>query len=244
MQSLKFKGLRFISQGLITLLFLGVSFYSHSQVLTAGLSLRIGPSVGFPYSIELPSGSDISIIQRRDDWLLIQDERGEIGWALLTEIDKAGGLPDRQAWRLKELKKSVSGQLRGQLFTNKSGQGWGLGWAYPFMAYQLSSEYQQSNNFDAKWQSFSAWMTADESINRNIVYRYGFGLGYGIENEASHVLSSEGESDDSAYFGGEVSIAFIPNQEFESGLQMRYLLTDLQGRYSSYQVSWYWAVGI
>lgn len=244
MQSLKFKALRSISQGLITLFFLGVSFYSHSQILTAGLSLRIGPSVGFPHSIELPSGSDISIIQRRDDWLLVQDERGEIGWALLTNIDEAGGLPDRQAWRLKELKKPVSGQLRGQLFSNKSGQGWGIGWAFPFMDYQLSSEYQQSSNFDAKWQSFSAWMTADQLISHNVFYRYGFGLGYGIENEASYVLSDDGDSGDSAYWGGEVSIAFTPNQQFESGLQLRYLLTDLQGRYSSYQVSWYWAVGI
>lgn len=244
MRSLKFKGLRYVPQCLITLFLLGFSFQSHSQVLTAGLSLRIGPSMGFPYNIELPSGSKVSIIQRRDDWLLVEDDRGESGWALLADIDQAGGLDDRQAWRLKELKEPVSGQLTGQWFTNDSGQGWGLGWSFPFRDYRLSNEYQQANNFEAKWQSLSAWLTTEESISRNIFYRYGLGLGYGLENETSDVLSDLGDAADYAYWGGEVSIGFTPNQQFESGLQLKYLLADLQGRRSSYQVSWYWAVGI
>lgn len=244
MRSLKFKGLRHVPQYLITLFLLGFSFQSHSQVLTAGLSLRIGPSVGFPHSIELPSGSKVSIIQRRDDWLLVEDDRGETGWALLADIDEAGGVDDRLAWRLKELKEPVSGQLTGQWFINDSGQGWGLGWAFPFRGYRLSSEYQQAKNFDAKWQSLSVWVTTEEPISRNTFYRYGLGLGYGLENETSDVLSDLGDAADYAYWGGEVSIGFTPNQQFESGLQLKYLLADLQGRRSSYQVSWYWAVGI
>lgn len=244
MRSLRFKGLRYLAQSLVTIFVLFFSSYNLSQSLTAGLSLRIGPSVGYPYSIELPSGSDVSIVQRRDDWLLVKDQRGEMGWALLTDIDSAGGLQERQAWRLKELKSPMLGQLSGQWFADESGQGWGLGWAFPFYEYRLSSEYQQSKNYAAQWKSVSAWLTTDEQLSNRTFYRYGFGAGYGVENEDSYVLSDKGEVKSSAYWGGEVSIGFAPNQAFESGLKLRYLLTDLQGRYSSHQVSWYWAMEI
>lgn len=244
MLSIKPKILRQLAQGLIALTFLCFSSHSFSQSLVTTLSLRIGPSVGFPHSIELPSGSVVSIVQRRDDWLLVKDQRGETGWALLTDIDAAGGLQERQGWRLKELKTPVSSQISGQWFTDQSGQGWGVGWALPLSDYRLSNEYQQSTSYDAQWQSFSAWITIEEEFSRRVFYRYGLGLGYGFENDESHVLSDEGEARDAAYWGGEVSIGFAPNQKFESGLQLRYLLAGLQGNYSSYQVSWYWALGI
>jgi hypothetical protein len=244
MRSLRFKGLRYLTQSLIAAIILCFSSYGLSQPLGASLSLRIGPSVGFPYSIELPSGSDVSLVQRRGDWLLVKDQRGETGWALLADIDNAGGLQERQIWRLKELKQPVSGQLSGQLFTNQSGQGWGLGWAFPIDDYRLSSEYQQSKSEVAHWTSFSTWLTAEQKLSRKTFYRYGLGVGYGLENEESYVLSDKGKASNSAYWGGEFSIGFSPSQKFESGLQLRYLLADLQGSYSSYQVSWYWSLGI
>jgi hypothetical protein len=244
MRSLRFKGLRYLAQTLVASILLCFSSYGLSQPLTASLSLRIGPSVGFPYSIELPSGSEVSIVQRRDDWLLVKDQRGETGWALVADIDYSGGLEERQTWRLKELKKPALGHLSAQLFTDKSGQGWGLGWAFPFYDYRVSSEYQQSKNYDAQWQSFSTWLTIDEELGRKAFFRYGLGVGYGLENEESYVLSDQGEARDSAYYGGEVSIGYAPNQKFESGLQLRYLLADFQGSSSSYQVSWYWSLGI
>lgn len=244
MRSLRFKSLRYLVSGLVTLFYLCVSTNSCAQTLTASLSLRLGPSAGFPYSIELPSGSDISIIRRQDDWLLVQDDRGETGWALLGRIDEAGGLEDRQAWRLKELKQPLLGQFSGQWFTDKSGQGWGIGWTSPFMDYRLTGEYQQSNNFDASWQSVSVWLNAEESLSSHTFYRYGVGLGYGLENESSFVLSDKGDANNSGYWGGQVSIGTALNQKFETGLRFRYLLAGLQGQYSSYQASWYWAIGI
>lgn len=244
MLSIKSKSLRYLGQSLAAIFFLCFSSYGFSQSLVATLSLRIGPSVGFPHSIELPSGSEVSIVQRRGAWLLVKDQRGETGWALLSDIDAAGGLQERDVWRLKELVKPIVGHLSGQWFTDPSGQGWGVGWAMPLSDYRLASEYQQSKSYDAQWQSFSAWLTREEKLSRKTFYRYGLGLGYGLENEESHVLSIEGQARESAYWGGEVSIGFAPSQKFESGLQLRYLLANLQGSHSSYQVLWYWALGI
>lgn len=244
MQSLRFKVLRNIVQGLITVYCLFFSSVVFSQQLTATLVLRIGPSVGFPYSIELPSGSEISITQRRDNWLMVKDDRGETGWALMTDIDAAGGLPERQAWRLTELKKPSSDLLSAQWFSNESGQGWGVGWMFPWLDYRLSTEYEQSKNHAAQWQSLSAWLTTAERLSSKTFFRYGLGIGYGQENEESFVLSEKDKPRSAGYWGGEISVGIAPNQEFETGIRFRYLLADLQMSDSSYHLSWYWSLGI
>ncbi|OUS40717.1 hypothetical protein A9R00_04680 [Oleispira antarctica] len=244
MQSLRFKELRITAQGLITIYCLFFSSVVFSQQLTATLVLRIGPSVGFPYSIELPSGSEITIAQRRDNWLMVKDARGETGWALMSDIDAAGGLPERQAWRLTELKEPSNSLLSAQWFANESGQGWGGGWIYPWRDYRLSAEYEQSKSYAAQWQSLSAWLTAGKQLSSKTFFRYGLGVGYGQENEESFVLSEEGEARSAGYWGSEISVGIMPNQEFETGIRFRYLLADLQATDSSYHLSWYWSLGI
>jgi hypothetical protein len=233
-----------MTQGLITIVCLLFSSYSFSQELTAALSLRLGPGAGFPTSIELPSNTDIIITQRRHSWLLVVDERGEGGWAKIAEVELAGGLADRQAWRLSELKEKYHGDLLGRWFSNEQGSGLSLGWASSFSLGKWAVEIEKSVDGQAEWHAMSAWHLFDNDINSASFYRIGLGLGYAMEDPESHVFGLQNQSNETLYSGAEFTLGYKPNQQMNTGVSVRYLLAVSQGNNDSTAVSWYWAFRI
>ena len=89
MRSLKSRPLCAITQGFIILSSIIFSPLILAQELSAALSLRLGPAVGFPNSIEFPSGTEVTVSQRRHAWLLVADDRGEGGWAKISDVESS-----------------------------------------------------------------------------------------------------------------------------------------------------------
>lgn len=244
MRSLKHRYLWSMTQGLVTVICLAFSSYGFSQELAAALSLRLGPGIGFPTSIQLPSSTDIIITQRRHSWLLVMDERGESGWAKIADVEFSGGLADSQAWRLSELKKKNRGDLLGRWFKSEQGYGLSLGWTSKFSLGRWAVEVEKSIDGQAEWHSMSAWFLADKYIASTSYFRYGFGLGYAMEDDESNVFGLPDKENEALYSGVELGLGYKPNMQINHGLSLRYLLASSQGNNDSAVVSWYWSFGI
>lgn len=244
MRSLKIQSLWGIASGLIlisTIIFTPISF---AQELTAALSLRLGPGIGFPTNIELPSGTDIAIKQRRHSWLLVVDERKESGWAKISDVEQSGGLADRQAWRLSELKKKEAGSVQSRWFVNEQDYGLSLGWKTKTTKGNWLVEVEKSTNSEANWQALLAWYNFEHPINSYSYYSTGLGLGISQENKPNHVFSKIGESSTTGFGGFELAVGIHPVKQVDTGLSVRYLLAESPRDGDSMVVSWYWSFGI
>jgi hypothetical protein len=244
MRSLKFQSLWHLTLGLLlanSILFSPIVF---GQELTETLSLRLGPGIGFPVGVEVPSGAEITITQQRHTWLLVVNERDERGWAEISTVMAAGGLTDRQAWRLSELKKRELGSLQGRWFRNEQDYGLSLGWRSRTSDGYWLMEVEKSTNTQTEWQAVSAWYMFKKPINPQYYYSLGLGLGISHENDESHVFSEAGESLQTGFGGFELALGFQPVKQIETGLSLRYLLADHLNDGDSTVVSWYWLFGI
>ncbi|MEH6447174.1 MAG: hypothetical protein V7765_00795 [Oleispira sp.] len=244
MRSLKFQSLWGMTPTLIligSIIFPPLSF---AQELTAALSLRLGPGIGFPTNIELPSGTDVVITQRRNSWLLVVDDRQESGWAKISDVEQSGGLANRQAWRLTELKKKELGSLQGRWFANEQDYGLSLGWKSKTVDGHWLIEMEQATNTQTKWQALLAWYTFKHPISPRSYYSTGLGLGFSQENSQSNVFSEVGESAQTGFGGFELAIGIQPVKQVDTGLSFRYLLASSPRDGDSTVVSWYWSFGI
>ena len=236
--------LRSIVQVLITILCLLHTQSGLAQELRAPLALHLGPGIGFPVNIEFPSGTYIDITQRRNDWLLIQDERGEGGWAKIADVGHAGGLKERLAWRLRELKYESAGNLVGRWFNHELGNGLALGWKVAHQYGYWQGEVERSSDADAYWQGISAWYISQHGITARTYYSAGIGLGYAQENAASEVLKDMGKANDTLFAGFEVALGIRPVKQLETGLSLRYLLAASSADADSTVISLYWSFEI
>ena len=244
MRSLRLQSLLGITQVLIIIGSILLSPLSLAQELTAALSLRLGPGVGFPTNIQLPSGTDVVITQRRNSWLLVEDERQESGWAKIADVEQSGGLAERQAWRLSELKGRDLGSLQGRWFGNEQSYGLALGWKAKTTNGHWLVEAEKSTDTQASWQALLAWYNFDHSLTTRTYFSTGLGVGISRENSQSHVFSKEGESSDTGYGGLELALGIRPVKEVDTGLSARYLLASSPRDGDSVVVSWYWSFGI
>lgn len=243
MRSLTFNPMCAIAQGFIigSIIF---SPYIFAQELLAPLSLRLGPADGFPVSIELPTSTQVKVTQRRNNWLLVSDERGEGGWALISDVDMSGGLADRQAWRLSELKKKSLGDIQGRWFANEQGYGLSLGWKVRTANGHWLAEVERASNVQSQWQALSTWYAFDYALTSRSYYSAGLGLGYAQENSHSRVFNNENTSLNTLFAGVELALGFFPIKQIDTGLSVRYL-QDVSTRHTdSTAISWYWALGI
>jgi hypothetical protein len=217
---------------------------SFAQELTAALSLRLGPGIGFPTNIELPSGTDVVITQRRNSWVLVVDDRQESGWAKISDVEQSGGLADRQAWRLTELKRKEWGDLQGRWFVNEQDYGLALGWRSKSVDGHWLVEFERATDTGSQWQALSAWYTFKHSISPRSYYSTGLGFGLSQENEQSHVFGREGEASQTGFGGFEIALGIQPVKQVDTGLSLRYLLASSPRDGDSTVVSWYWSFGI
>lgn len=241
---LKIQSLLRLTLGLLlanTILF---SSIASGQELISALSLRLGPGVGFPVSVEVHSGVEVTVTQQRHAWLLLVDERGESGWAEISAVKAAGGLTAKQAWRLTELKRREAGNIQGRLFRNEQEYGLSLGWRSKTSNGYWLMEVEQSTNTQARWQAASAWYIFKTPINPQYYYSLGLGLGISRENDESHVFSRVGESSQTGFGGFELTLGFQPVTRVDTGMSFRYLLADHLNNDNSTVVSWYWLFGI
>lgn len=244
MRSLKNQSFWGTASGLIlisTIIFTPITF---AQELAAALSLRLGPGIGFPTNIELPSGTDITINQKRHSWLLVVDERKESGWAKISDVEQSGGLADRQAWRLSELKKKEVGSVQGRLFANEQDYGLSLGWKTKTTKGNWLIEFEKATDSHAKWQALLAWYNFEHRISSRSYYSTGLGLGISQENSPSNVFSKVGESSTTGFGGIELAMGIHPVKQVDTGLSVRYLLAESPRDGDSMVVSWYWSFGI
>lgn len=241
MRSLGNQSLRSMAQGLITIICLFISSNSLSQELKAALTLRLGPGIGYPVNIELPSGTFIDIHQRRHTWLLVQDERGEGGWAQIADVGKSGGLEERLAWRLKELKDKHYGNLVGRWFQNELGKGMSLGWKVANRYGAWLAEIERATDANAQWQSASAWYLSEHPLSSHSYYSAGIGLGYSSENKASEVFSTTEQGLESVIGGIQLAMAVRPLKQLETGLSLRYLFSASTADADSTVLSWFWS---
>lgn len=244
MRSLKLQPLWGMTQVLIIIGSILFSPLTLAQELTAALSLRLGPGIGFPMNIQLPSGADVVITQRRNSWLLVEDERQESGWAKISDVEQSGGLADRQAWRLSELKGSDLGSLQGRWFRNEQDYGLALGWKAKTINGHWLIEVENSTDTEASWQALLAWYNFEHSLTARSYFSTGLGIGLSRENSQSHVFSKEGESSDTGFGGIELAFGIHPVKEVDTGLSARYLLASSPRDGDSVAVSWYWSFGI
>lgn len=236
--------LKILMHPLMAICYLLFTPLSFSQELSDTLSLRLGPGVGYPVNIELPSGSTIDIKQRRNDWLLVHDPRGEGGWATIDQVDVAGGLAERQAWRLTELKEEDYGVLIGRFYQLESNYGASLGWKMPKQYEEWSFEHEKSSDSLENWQSISSWYGISEPFVWKSYYGLGLGLGYSWENSHSHVFSSEGEEGESLYAGLELALGYRPANTIDTGISVRYLRDASSQGESASVISLFWSFGI
>ena len=244
MRSLKFQSFWDATSRLIlisTIIFTPISF---AQELKAALSLRLGPGIGYPTNIELPSGTEITINQRRNSWLLVVDDRNESGWAKISDVELSGGLADRQAWRLSELKKPDVGSLQGRWFANEQDYGLSLGWKTKTSNGNWLVEVEKATNSQVSWQALLAWYNFEHAINSRSYYSTGLGLGVSQENKPSQVFSKTGESSTTGFAGIELALGIHPVKQVDTGLSVRYLLAESPRDGDSMVVSWYWSFGI
>lgn len=232
---------RDMTRGLITIICLFISSNSLSQELKAALSLRLGPGIGYPVNIELPSGTDIDIHQRRHTWLLVQDERGAGGWARIAEVGASGGLDERLAWRLKELKDKHYGQLVGRLFHNELGAGLSLGWRIDNRFGAWQAEIERASDSQGQWLALGAWYLSEHQLSDLSYYRAGIGLGLATESKSSEVFSNSTEDSESLYGGLELAVGLRPVKQLDTGLSLRYLHSANTSAADSTVVSWYWS---
>jgi len=244
MRSLKIQSLWGIALRLILINIIIFTPITFAQELTAALSLRIGPGIGYPTNIELPSGTNITINQRRNSWLLVVDERKESGWAEISDVEQSGGLADRQAWRLSELKKKEVGSVQGRWFTNEQDYGLSLGWKTKTTKGNWLIEFEQATNSQANWQALLAWYNFEHSISSRSYYSTGLGLGISQENKPNHVFSKVGESSTTGFGGIELAMGIRPVKQIDTGLSIRFLLAESPRDGDSMVVSWYWSFGI
>lgn len=241
MRSLESRLLRSMTQLLITLIFLISTPSGLAQELKAALSLRLGPGIGYPLNIELPSGTYVDIMQRRNVWLLVQDERGEGGWAKISDVGDSGGLDERLAWRLSELKKEKFGSLVGRWFDNELGYGLALGWKVPFQYGHWLTEVEKATDAEANWQAISTWYLSEHALTGSGYYSAGIGIGYSQENSHSQVFSELNKSADAVFGGVELGIGLRPIKHLDTGLSVRYLFASSSDDADSTVVSWYWS---
>jgi hypothetical protein len=230
-----------MTRGLITIICLFISSNSLSQELKAALTLRLGPGIGYPVNIELPSGTDIDIHQRRHTWLLVQDERGAGGWARIAEVGASGGLEERLAWRLKELKEKHYGQLVGRLFYNELGAGLSLGWKVNNRFGVWQGEIERASDSQGQWLALAGWYLSEHEFSNLSYYRAGVGLGLALENKSSEVFSPNDENANSLYGGLEVAAGLRPIKQLDTGLSLRYLYAANSTTADSTVISWYWS---
>lgn len=247
MRSLKLQPILCLTVGFIltgSLLFSPVTF---GQELTKALSLRLAPGADYPVSVEMPSKTPVAISQRRHSWVLVVDERDESGgsgWAEIPIVAEAGGLTDRQAWRLTELEKREPGSLQGRWLRNEQNYGLSLGWRSETPRGYWLMEIERTMNAQAKWQAVSAWYMFNNSISTQRYFSLGLGLGISEENDDSQIFSGTGESLQAGFVGFELALGFKPLQQVDTGLSLRYLLAASPNGGNSKVVSWYWLFGI
>jgi hypothetical protein len=215
-----------------------------AQELSAALSLRLGPGIGFPTNIELPTGTTVSVNQRRNNWLLVVDDREKGGWAKISDVELSGGLADRQAWRLSELKKKDIGDIQGRWFSNKQGYGLSLGWKLRTNKGHWLAEIERSSDSQSKSQAFSTWYAFDYELTTRSYYSAGLGLGYAHENSYSRIFNNEFKSSNTFFGGIEFALGFLPIKQIDTGLSVRYLLAESPNNAYSTVISWYWSFGI
>ena len=244
MRSLKSRPLCAITQGFIILSSIIFSPLILAQELSAALSLRLGPAVGFPNSIEFPSGTEVTVSQRRHAWLLVADDRGEGGWAKISDVESSGGLAARQAWRLSELKQQYIGDIQGRWFTNEQGFGLSLGWKLRTAAGHWLAEVERTSDSQSRSQALRIWYALDYELTPRSYYSAGLGLGYAHENSYSRIFNDEFQSSSTVFGGIELAFGFFPIKQIDTGLSVRYLLAQSPNNSDSTAISWYWAFGI
>lgn len=241
MRSLKNLFLLNMMQGLMIIICVVLTPSLLAQELNNALSLRLGPGIGYPINIELPSGTFVEVIWRRNSWLLVQDQRGQGGWAKITDVGLSGGLDERLAWRLSELKKEKSGSLVGRWFNNELGYGVALGWKVPFYNGYGLTEIAKATNANAAWQSVSTWYLSEHTLSGSGHYTAGIGLGYSQENANSHVFSESNKSSDAVFGGVELGLGVRPLKHIDTGFSVRYLFASSSDDADSTLVTWYWS---
>lgn len=241
MRSLESSYLRDMTRVLITIIGLIHIPYSFSQELNDALTLRLGPGIGFPVNIELPSGTYIDITQRRNTWLHVQDERGEGGWATIADVGETGGLDTRLAWRLSELKKENYGNFVGRWFSNELGFGLSMGWKVSNRYGHWLAEIERATDAKAEWQAISSWYISEQVLTSRSYYSAGVGLGYSQESAQSDVFTELGQKNDSLFGGLELAVGIRPIKQLVTGLSLRYLFAASPGDADSSVVSWYWS---
>ena len=117
-----------------------------AETLTNSLSLHLSAGSGYPVSIELPSGSDVTIIEKQHDWVRVQDQRGASGWAKASDVRDSGGLDELIDWHWREQEGGNIGALKPQYMLNSAGRGWGAGWLYSLDDAVLELEYSRSSS--------------------------------------------------------------------------------------------------
>lgn len=244
MRSLKLQPLWDMTLRLFLISSILFSPISIAQELTAALSLKLGPGIGFPTIIELPTNTVVEVIQRRNSWLLVEDERGEGGWAKISDVKKSGGLADRQAWRLSELKKRNIGSIQGRWFVNEEDYGLSLGWRVKNPHGHWLVEIEKSTDSKAERQALLAWYSFDHSIGPRSYYSTSLGLGMSQENAYSNVFGEKGKNSKIGFGGVEVALGVQPTKRVDTGLSFRYLLAASPRDGDSTAVSWYWSFGI
>lgn len=235
--------LQYIVRPMMVLSCLFFSSLSISQELSDTLILRLGPGIGFPVNIELPSGAFIDVEQRRNDWLLILDHRGEGGWATIDDVETAGGLADRQAWRLTELKQDDLGSITGRLYQQKHGYGVSLGWRLPKPYGAWLVEVEKNSDAVEVWQAVSSWYQVTEPVRQRAYYGAGIGIGYSWESSYSNIFSEEGESGQNSFVGVELLAGYKPVKRMDTGFSLRHLEATSTNA-STQVISWFWSFGI
>lgn len=220
------------------------STYSFSQQLSDTLVLRLGPGIGFPVNIALPSGTEVHIEQRRNHWLLIHDERGEGGWAKIEQVDRANGLAERQAWRLSELKKDDYGAVLGRVYQLDNNYGVSLGWRMPKPYQRVSFEAEKTSDAIAVWQAVSSWYELSQTVSRQTYYGLGLGLGYAWENAHSQVFSQQGKTAQTGFAGIQLLAGYRPLSHVNTGISVRHLRAVSPENASANVFSWFWSFGI
>jgi len=212
--------------------------------LTDSVQLRLYPGDGYPIVIELPRNSEIKILQRQNDWLMVGDSRNQKGWVAVDELRLAGGVDPVLRWGWRELEDDLGVDLRFGLDSNPHNLAWSMAGFYKISGLDVGVEYGQGYEGEAGMQNLMLWLEDRYMLNATAFLRYALGAGMGAESKQGQRFTEIGKSSQLALLGLDLSIGVNLTSRLSTDLGVRWLASDQQDSEVEPAISWKWQFGI
>jgi len=225
------------------LLLIFCSLAIHAKPLDSALSLKIAPGKGYPVYFEIPSGVDVSVVERFYTWAHVEDERGRRGWCQIEDLYQSGGISKLEYWKWREAKQPKSAWMGAQWTKGAHVDALGFVASIDVDWAVVDIELDQADTGRASWNSLMGWFGYPYKISDKIAADTSLGLGIGWENNASTIISDKGKSNQALLGGAKASISYMFSPWLRTGFSGHYINSGaMEDALTTF--SWFWQVRI